>query len=75
MGDRIQEIIAQGGAKCRLCGQHMRKADGCSWGYIMSNGKFYKRIKYGEEDFQWTDARCHDCACLLGHYHLSLIHI
>lgn len=69
MGDKIQELIALGGAECELCGQRMRKVDGCTWEYIESKGRLHKRIKYGDEDFQWADERCHDCACLPGHYH------
>ena len=69
MDDKIQELIALGGAECKLCGQRMRKVDGCTWEYIESEGQLYKRIRYGDEDFQWADERCHDCACLPGHYH------
>ena len=69
MDPKIEELIALGGAECNLCGQRMLKADGCSWGYIKCGGKLYKRIKYGDEGFKWSDERCHDCGAKPGHYH------
>ena len=39
------------------------------WSGVYSRGKYYKRIKYGDEDFAWPDERCHDCGAKLGHYH------
>jgi len=68
MNKTIEEIIAEGGAKCEICGQRMLKSDGCSCSEIECNGKIYKRILYGEDDFD-TGERCHDCNVLKGHYH------
>ena len=50
---KIEELIAAGGAKCKLCGQRMLAADGCTCSEVIAGGKRYKRIKYGDEDFPW----------------------
>lgn len=65
----IEALIAAGGAPCEICGGRMLKVDGCTWPGVYSRGKYYKRIKYGSEDFAWPDERCHDCGAKLGHYH------
>ena len=65
----IEALIAAGGAPCEICGGRMLKVDGCTWSGVYSRGKYYKRIKYGDEDFAWPDERCHDCGAKLGHYH------
>ena len=70
MGQKeIEALIAAGGAPCEICGGRMLKVDGCTWPGVYSRGKYYKRIKYGDEDFAWPDERCHDCGAKLGHYH------
>ena len=56
----IEALIAAGGAPCEICGGRMLKVDGCTWPGVYSRGKYYKRIKYGDEDFAWPDERCHD---------------
>ncbi|MBR4981979.1 MAG: hypothetical protein IKY94_05415 [Lachnospiraceae bacterium] len=68
MEKSIKEIIAEGGVICELCGQRMLKADGCTCSEIKSNGKIYKRIKFGEDPLD-IDERCHDCHTSIGHYH------
>ena len=45
---KIEELIAAGGAKCKLCGQRMLAADGCTCSEVIAGGKRYKRIKYGQ---------------------------
>ena len=61
MGQKeIEALIAAGGAPCEICGGRMLKVDGCTWPGVYSRGKYYKRIKYGDEDFAWPDERCHD---------------
>ena len=65
----LNELIADGGATCELCGQKMLRADGCSWPGVYSRGVYYKRIRYGEEEFPWPDERCPDCGAKLGHFH------
>ena len=62
----IESLIAAGGAPCEICGGRMLKVDGCTWPGVYSRGKYYKRIKYGDEDFAWPDERCHDCGAKLG---------
>ena len=47
----LNELIADVGATCELCGQKMLRADGCSWPGVYSRGIYYKRIRYGEEEF------------------------
>lgn len=66
---KIDELRASGGAQCKICGQRMLIADGCTCSEVIVNGKRYKRIKYGEEDFPWPDERCHDCGAKIGQYH------
>ncbi len=65
----VDEMIAQGGAECKVCGKRMLIADGCDCTTIECNGVLYERIKYGDEEYEWTDERCHDCGALPGHYH------
>lgn len=69
MEKMIQNNIAAGGAPCKICGGRMLKVDGCTWPGVYCNGKYYKRIRYGEEDIDWGDSRCHDCGALPGQYH------
>ncbi|MCP3681321.1 MAG: hypothetical protein GY861_01400 [bacterium] len=38
---------------------------------ILLGDKYYRRIKYGDEDFKWSGNPCHDCGCLKGQYHLD----
>ena len=54
----LNELIADGGATCKLCGQKMLRADGCTWPGV-----------YGEEEFPWPDEHCPDCGAKLGHFH------
>ena len=62
MGQKeIEALIAAGGAPCEICGGRMLKVDGCTWPGVYSRGKYYKRIKYGDEDFAWPDERCPVC--------------
>lgn len=68
MSKSIEEIIAEGGAECKLCGQHMLISVGCTCSEIECNGKIYKRIPYGEDDYD-IDERCHDCGAAQGNYH------
>ena len=61
------------GAICELCGRDMLESKGCAVSKIHVAGKVYKRIPVGGQgDFlegSPTDARCHDCGALMGHYH------
>lgn len=60
-------------AKCYACGKDMLTAKGCDYKYVYtSDGKAYKRIKFGDED--WGVAyepthTCGDCGAAVGHYH------
>lgn len=65
----IDDIIAEGGAICQLCGQRMLHAAGCTWGGIAVKDKLYARIRYGEEEGWPTAGRCHDCGTLPGQFH------
>lgn len=67
--DKINELIEAGGAICESCGERMLKSDGCTWPGLYGKGRYYKRIKFGEESFDWGGERCHDCGAKLGHYH------
>ena len=62
MNKTIEEIIAEGGTECKLCGQRMLRSDGCSCTEIKFKGKIYKRIPCEKE-------RCHDCGTTIGNYH------
>ncbi len=33
--------------------------------------KYYKRIRYGDEDFKFSSEYCPDCGCLKGQYHID----
>ena len=68
MNKTIEEIIAEGGVECELCGQRMLRVDGCNCSEIECDGKVYKRIPYGEYEYD-TDERCHDCNASNGNYH------
>ena len=68
MEKSIQDIIAEGGTLCEICGQRMLIADGCSCSKIESNGKIYKRIKFGENPHDKGE-KCHDCGASKDHYH------
>lgn len=63
-----EQFIKEGGATCPDCKQRMLKAKGCTFHYIIIEGKAYKRIKYGEDGFD-ASRRCHDCGCMAGHTH------
>lgn len=65
----IEALIAAGGAICELCGGRMLRADGCTWPGIYCGGKYYRRIRYGDESSHWGDERCHDCGAKRGQYH------
>ena len=70
MNDKeFKAFIAAGGATCKLYGGRMLKADGCTWGHVYCGGKYYERIKYGSDDFDYGDTRCPDCGTMPGHYH------
>lgn len=61
-------------AKCWCCGEEMLTANGCAYDYLKtSDGKYYKRHKVGEENFDgWPmkkGDRCGDCGALYGYYH------
>ena len=51
--DKINELIEAGGAICESCGERMLKSDGCTWPGLYGKGRYYKRIKFGEESFDW----------------------
>lgn len=65
----LEAFIAAGGSECSGCGQRMLKANGCAWAYIRCGGKYYKRIKYGEDGMSYDNRRCPDCGAKPGHYH------
>ena len=60
-------------AKCEYCNKEMQTGKSCSFKYLIdSDGKFYKRIKAGDDgDFAEgeEDCDCHDCAVKVGGYH------
>lgn len=64
--EEIEALVAAGGAVCELCKGQMLKADGCTWPGIYCKGKYYKRIRYGDERRHWRDERCHDCGAKRG---------
>lgn len=56
-------------AVCECCKQEMLTAKSCTFTKIgYSNGKSYKRIRYGEEGYDMT-GRCGDCGVELGGVH------
>ena len=59
----LNKLIADGGVTCKLCGQKMLRADGCTWPGVYSRGVYYRRIKYGEEEFPWPDEHFHHMNC------------
>lgn len=63
------ELVDAGGALCDTCGQRKLIADGCSCHTVECNGRTYKRIRYGEESFEWKENCCHDCGARPGHFH------
>ena len=67
--EEIEALVAAGGTVCELCKGQMLKADGCTWPGIYCKGKYYKRIRYGDERRHWRDERCHDCGAKRGQYH------
>lgn len=60
-------------AVCKLCGQEMLTADGCTVGKVYVDGVPYERIKCGDpKDFDpemEEGERCHDCNAMVGQYH------
>jgi hypothetical protein len=38
---------------------------------LLANGKLYKRIRFGEEDFKSSSNYCPDCGCLRGQFHID----
>lgn len=69
LGDN--EIVDAGGALCDVCGQRKLIADGCSCSTVKCNEKKYKRIRFGEEEFEHVENCCHDCGTRRGHFHHS----
>jgi len=60
------------GAICRDCGKDMTLVKGCIELKLEVDGKWYNRIKYGDEEQDWganSGETCHDCACSPGYYH------
>ncbi len=57
----LAELLSEGGAKCKICGQRMLKAEGCDCAMIEYGGQKYLRLE-AEDD-------CHDCGAKAGHYH------
>ena len=58
--------------KCDYCGKEMLEADGCGMTHLKINGKWYPRIKVGDdEDMMGVEPgeRCHDCNAAYGEYH------
>lgn len=59
-------------AVCQDCGREMLVADGCSLEFVEdSSGAVEQRIRFGEEEDDWTcgEDRCHDCGCMVGALH------
>lgn len=59
---------------CKLCGQEMLEANGCTCGKIRYNEKIYDRIRFGEEFDMYAGAvseeeRCPDCGAKAGEFH------
>lgn len=59
---------------CKLCGQEMLEANGCTCEKIRYNGKTYDRIRFGEEFDMYAGAvgeeeRCPDCGTKAGRFH------
>ena len=49
--------------KCDVCGRVIGQSDGCTWEYVLSGGKLYKRLPYMESD------SCPDCGVKFGQFH------
>ena len=57
-------------AKCEACGREMLTAKGCAFKYVKTtDGKYYKRLKFGEEGWAYESERCGDCGAMPGNYH------
>lgn len=59
-------------AICKLCKQEMLEVDGCfdKKLYVLKTGEQMEALPYGiGEGGQDENGRCHDCGCLVGHYH------
>ena len=54
---------------CEHCGQVELESNGCTVDSVYCDGAVYKRIRYGDEQFDWADDRCHDCGALPGECH------
>ena len=58
------------GAKCQDCGKDMMKVDGCTKHNMkFDNGQTLERIKFGDDNMNIGDKRCHDCNAKVGHFH------
>lgn len=68
MDKSIEEIIAAGGAKCKICGERMLRSKGCKCSKIIHNGRKIKRIKFGMGEYD-SGERCHDCNTSKRQYH------
>jgi len=57
--------------KCQLCNIEMKPNNsGCKYKYIIDgNGKYYKRVKYGDDGWGEDGRKCHDCNVKLGAIH------
>lgn len=56
-------------ARCTVCGDVMLRSIGCSCKSVKINGKVYERVRYGNEEVEWEDDRCHDCGAEPGLLH------
>lgn len=64
------------GAVCKHCMKDMRRAKGCKRvpfafkrGETATANALMEPIKFGDEEDDWGDERCHDCNAAIGHYH------
>jgi len=69
--DSPEDLARAGGAVCKLCGQRMLIADGCTCRQVECNGVKYDRIRFGDEEYDMGDNCCHDCGARRGHFHHS----
>lgn len=68
MEKSLEEIIAEGGTVCEVCGERKLISDGCTCSEVIFKNTRYERIKYGEGEYDFDDC-CHDCGAKEGHYH------
>lgn len=57
---------------CNGCGKETNTADGCDIYAVEIDGKFYDRLKFGDDnnyDYADDDGRCPDCGVKIGFYH------